>query len=137
MAFDITHIPEAPVQPVTQSCLLETAQRFELPLRLLQTILMVEGGRVGEYRKNTNGTYDLGPMQVNTIWVEHFKPYISPTDILYNGCVNLQVGAWILRANINWAEGDFWKGVGNYHSKTPELHTKYREKVYLTSQLFD
>jgi soluble lytic murein transglycosylase-like protein len=126
-------IPPIEPVPVTQECIMQTAQRFDLPILLLHTILKVEGGTVGEVSFNKNGTYDIGPMQINSIWLENFVPYVSPSQILYNGCINLQIGAWILRSNINKAKGDFWKGVGNYHSGTPHLHRKYQEKVYAMS----
>lgn len=126
-------IPPIETVPVTQECVIATADRFDLPILLLHTILKVEGGTVGEVSFNKNGTYDIGPMQINSIWLESFTPYVSPSQILYNGCINLQIGAWILRSNINKAKGDFWKGVGNYHSATPHLHRKYQERVYAMS----
>ncbi|MGA2655848.1 MAG: lytic transglycosylase domain-containing protein, partial [Gammaproteobacteria bacterium] len=119
-------IPPIPTVPVTHECIVSTAERFDLPILLLHTILKVEGGEVGEVSFNKNNTYDIGPMQINSIWLEKFTPYVSPSQILYNGCINLQIGAWILRSNINKAKGDFWKGVGNYHSGTPHLHRKYQ-----------
>ncbi len=127
------HIPPIAHTPVTLACIHETANRFELPVLLIQTILKVEGGEVGKVNHNTNDTYDIGPMQINSIWLQEFEPYVSPSQILYNGCVNVQIGAWILRSNINKARGDFWKGVGNYHSGTPHLHRRYQEKVYAMS----
>lgn len=131
--IDVHNIPPMEPSPVTQECIIETAHRFNLPILLLHTILKVEGGEVGKVNYNTNDTYDIGPMQINSIWLKEFMPYVTPTQILYNGCVNVQIGAWILRSNINKAQGNFWKGVGNYHSGTPHLHRKYQEKVYAMS----
>ncbi len=134
--FDLNTIHDIPALdpvPVTEACIIQTAERFDLPILLLEAILEVEGGTVGEVSKNTNDTFDIGPMQINSIWLQEFAPYVSPSQILYNGCVNVQIGAWILRSNINRAKGDFWKGVGNYHSGTPHLHRKYQEKVFSTS----
>lgn len=125
-------IPPIEPAPLTHECIMETAVRFDLPARLLYAILQVEGGKVGLKSKNNNGTFDLGPMQINTIWIEHFKPYVNPEQILYNGCINLQVGAWILKSRINEA-GDFWEGVGAYHSRTPHLNVRYQKKVYQAS----
>lgn len=126
----ITDIPPLPVVPVTTECVLETAKRFELPTTLLWSVLAVEGGKEGQYTKNKNGSIDLGPMQINSIWLPQFSAYATPSEILYNGCINVQIGAWILRSHINLAGGDFWKGVGNYHSRTPLLHHRYQGKVY-------
>jgi len=129
----VPDIPPLPIVPLTTECVIATAKRFELPETLLWSILAVEGGKEGQYTKNKNGSIDLGPMQINSIWLEQFAEYVTPGEILYNGCVNIQIGAWILRSHINLAGGDFWKGVGNYHSRTPLLHRRYQTKVYSKS----
>lgn len=129
----IPDIPPAPIVPLTTECIAQTAKRFALPETLIWAVLAVEGGREGKYSVNKNGSIDLGPMQINSLWLEHFSEYVSPTEVLYNGCVNVQIGAWILRSYINLADGDLWKGVGNYHSKTPLLHQRYQHKIYAKS----
>ena len=133
MQYTPPNIPPMIATPVTQACIVQTANRFDLPPRLLLTVLKVEGGTVGKVSRNQNGTYDIGPMQINSKWVSNFKGYVTEQEILYDGCINLQVGAWILRKYINDSDGDFWTGVGNYHSHTPFHHRRYQEKVYLTS----
>ncbi len=125
------------VQPVTEYCITQTAKRFNLPDVVLKAILAVESGKVGELRINKNGTYDVGPMQVNSSWLPKFKGYITKEQILYNGCTNLQVGAWILKYNISQANNDIWQGIGNYHSKTKDKHEKYKQKVYLAMKSID
>ena len=37
-----------------------------------------------------------------------------------NFCANVEAGAWILRQGLDEAHGDFWQGVGYYHSHDPE-----------------
>lgn len=126
--------PEPPqVVELTHQCISETADAFDLPTRLLYSVLTVEGGKVGQTVENTNGTYDMGPMQINSIWLDFFSGYVTREQIIYDGCINVHVGAWILRANINEAGGDFWRGVGNYHSKTPKFHYPYQQRIYAAS----
>jgi len=121
-------------QSVTEQCIVETANRFSLPEIILKAILEVEGGKTGELRVNSNGTYDIGPMQVNSIWLPKFTNYITSERILYDSCANLQIGAWILRYNVNKANGDIWQGVSSYHSSTPAHQEKYRNKIYAAIQ---
>lgn len=132
----IPETPPLPIEttPVTQECVFKTAEKYQLPPRLLFAVLKVEGGQVGQMRANSNGTYDIGPMQINTWWIQKFAPYVSPTKILYNGCVNVQVGAWILKNSILEAGGDFWKGVGYYHSHSPKHHREYQKRVYFAAR---
>ena len=46
-----------------------------------------------------------------------------------NFCANLEGGAWILRQGLDEARGDFWQGVGYYHSHAPEHKANYLRKV--------
>ena len=73
-------------------------------------------------------------MQINSIWLPLFSHYITEEELTNVGCTNILVGAWILRAQINQAHGNFWEGVGNYHSKTPLYNHRYQWKVYAASQ---
>lgn len=122
------------ITEISEQCIIQTAKRFNLSDIVLRAILQVEGGKPGEIRVNDNGSYDIGPMQINSIWLDKFNSYTSLDKLLYNGCINLQVGAWILKNNINQANGDLWQGIGNYHSTTPKNHMKYREKIKLAAQ---
>lgn len=128
--------PDATLTPLTYECVVEAAREFHLPPKLLFSILKIEGGTVGKVSANTNGTYDIGPMQINTIWLSTFEDYVSRDEILYNGCTNVRVGTWILKSRILEAKDDFWLGVGNYHSYTPERSQWYRKKVYEASLTF-
>lgn len=123
---------------LTLACLLSAANMQKLPPQALMTILSVEGGRVGQISKNTNGTADLGPMQINDgVWVPviadlHFQGdrKCAYTMLRDNGCYNVHVGAWILRQAVQDAGGDVMKGVGWYHSRTPK-HTKRYQKLFV------
>ncbi len=117
------------------TCLLLAAETQGLPPAVLIGIMDVEGGRVGQQvGPNNNGTYDLGPMQVNSLWipelaeawgVDHKKAYRMVRD---DGCVNVKVSAWILRKKIKEA-GSLYGGIAHYHSATPGIGTRYAAKV--------
>ena len=121
------------INTITEECIQLAAQRFTLPPILIKAVLLVEGGKIGQTHSNKNGSYDIGPMQINSIWLPKFSKYVSYKEILHNGCTNVQVGAWILRYNINQS-GDFWSGVGNYHSATLKKHIAYQQRVYKAAQ---
>ena len=119
--------------PVTAACILAAAQIQSIHPMNIITIMKVEGGKVGEYSTNRNGSVDLGPMQINNkVWVpvlakKHFNGDESLTHerLLNDGCYNVHVGAWILRENINRADGDVLEGIGRYHSGTPKHKNRY------------
>lgn len=135
-ALDHNQIINSGIKPLTEYCISQTAKRFSLPEILLKSILDVEAGKIGELRINKNGTFDIGPMQINSSWLNKFTGYVSKEDILYNGCTNIQVGAWILRYNID-KTGDLWRGIGNYHSNTKEKHEAYINKIYVAMRKYD
>jgi hypothetical protein len=123
---------EPPVTPVTQECMVYVSQQVQLSLVVLYGVLYTERGTPGQVTRNTNGTYDIGPMQLNNkFWVPFFERNYGWKEIQLrnNGCLNVLAGAIVLRMRIAEAGGDIWKGIGNYHSRTPVHHQKYQLKV--------
>jgi hypothetical protein len=119
---------------ILAACLLYAANTYQLPPQALIAIMHVEGGKVGQAVANTNGSYDLGPMQVNTIWMpELAKIWGTDTQtamrrVRDNGCVNIHVSAWILRQRVN-TTGNLYKGIAAYHSYTPVHGNRYLQKI--------
>lgn len=84
-------------------CVEQVAEVYQLPVEILQAIHHIEGGKPGiTVGPNRNGTYDLGPMQINTIWLPTLQSHgISRDDLLNDACTNIAVGAWIYRQALN------------------------------------
>ena len=125
---------EASVAMVT-SCINAAAAAHRLPPGVLVILLNVEGGKLGRVSQNTNDTVDIGPMQVNQIWIpavaRHWRASQAATRnaLLNNFFANVEAGAWILRTGIDEAHGDFWEGVGYYHSHSTQHKTTYLRLV--------
>lgn len=107
-----------------------TRQRLlHVPAKTIIAVLATEGGEVGMASPNKNGTYDYGPMQINTVWLKQIASYgYTKEQIQYDPCVNVMVGTWILSQAIADSK-NYWRGVGNYHSHTVHLNKTYQEKV--------
>lgn len=122
---------------VLAACVIDAAAVHDLPPKLLVSIIKVEGGKPGTVAINKNKTEDLGVMQINTgVWLDlvaraHFEGDHSQAyrQLRDDGCYNIHVGTWILRRAIDQSRGDFWHGVGRYHSATPVHNARYQEKV--------
>jgi len=127
--------PDAPgAVPLTVGCIADAAHAAGLPLAALIGILAAENGRTGEALQNDNGTWDLGPFQVNSIHVNELAAMgIAPEAVLQNGCVNAYAAAWVLRREYD-RTGDIWRAIGGYHSRTPHRRDAYiaRVKAHLT-----
>lgn len=114
---------------VPLECINHAAQLFHVPATMIISVMKIENGWNGAAVKNkTNGTYDLGVMQVNSSWLTQLKPYgITRENLQYDPCINVHTATWILAKGL--ARGEGWQGVGNYHSATPIHNQRYRQKV--------
>lgn len=111
--------------PQAAACLSQAAQAYRIPELALWLILDVEGGTLGRVSQNTNGTYDMGPMQINSIWLKRLAPYgITEAAVRDNFCVNATVAAWIFTKELN-EHGTLAKAFANYHSPTPKHQMRY------------
>lgn len=116
--------------PLTYSCLVKAADHHNVPIKLMAAILVAEGGKVGQASKpNDNKTYDIGPFQINSSWLDDLSASgISETRLTHNGCVNAYVGAWRLSEEIKTSK-DLVAALGNYHSRTPKYHFRYLKRM--------
>jgi len=120
---------------IIRSCIEAAANAHGLPPTVLVILLRVEGGRLGRVSDNTNATVDIGPMQVNEIWLRklaaRWGASVPDTFLALRDsfCANLEGGAWILRQGLDEARSDFWQGVGYYHSHAPAHKANYLRKV--------
>ena len=120
---------------IVRGCIEAAANTHALPATMLVILLRVEGGRLGRVSDNTNATVDIGPMQVNEIWLPriaaHWGASVPETfaALRDNFCANLEGGAWILRQAMDEAHGDFWQGVAFYHSHSPGHESEYLRQV--------
>lgn len=132
----------AGVASVIQGCLTAAASTHRVPPAVLVILLDVEGGQLGRVSGNTNGTVDIGPMQVNEIWLpelaRHWRAPVAQTFIALrdNFCANVEAGAFILRRGLDEVPGDFWTGVGNYHSHDRAYKVAYLRKVLAVALRF-
>ena len=132
--------PDSPMLPeAAAACIFYAAQTADLPPPILMTVLTVEAGHEGTHSPNGNGSEDYGPGQINTIWIDeiarkiHQSPEATRALLQYDGCFNIRVTASLLRRQIN-AAGEFWTGVGWYHSRTKAESLKYIRKVIATAK---
>lgn len=122
------------IEKVLAACLLLAAETYSVPSAVLLGIYHVEGGRVGMASANSNGTYDLGPMQINTLWIPELAKIWGVSEdtalrwVRDDPCTNTGVAAWILDGHI--AEtGSLSQAIAHYHSRTPHIGHKYKKRV--------
>jgi hypothetical protein len=112
-----------------------TAHFYGLPPRVLPSIQAVEGGRPGLVHPNSNGSADLGLMQINTSWVQPIAGLVRETDaqvtvrLIREPCFSIAAAGAIMSVYLREARGDLMLAIGYYHSHTPVLNQSYQEMV--------
>lgn len=111
-------------------CFDDAAAYHQVHVGILRAIAMKENHRCGAetINKNTNGSVDIGCMQINTIHLPELRRHGVYPDDLKDQCKNIYIGAWHYRKKVN-KYGPTWQAVGAYHSETPALRDKYAEGV--------
>jgi hypothetical protein len=130
--FNVAKAEEAMIE----NCLKAAADLHHVPAGLLVLLINVEAGRLGAISQNSNGTVDIGPMQVNDSWIPKIaRHWGASTELSYHAlrdsfCANVEGGAWILRQALDEARGSLWEGVALYHSHAPIHKLEYMRLVY-------
>jgi len=113
----------------TASCVDLAAQRYGVSPQLLHAIAQQEsGGRSHVVHTNPNGSRDIGLMQINSNWLPTLRRYGIREVDLYDPCVSVLVGAWILSHNFA-RHGYTLQGLGAYNASTPWKRERYAKQV--------
>lgn len=121
-----------PVTPY-DACFAAVGSHFGIHPLLLKAIARQESSMVPTaINRNTDGSYDVGLMQINS---QHFKPGkplyragVTGERLRDEPCTNIAVGGWLLADAIR-RNGMTWKAVGVYHSPTPWRQQDYASRV--------
>ncbi len=117
------------------ACLAFVSQLYDLPPRVLPSIQAVEGGGIGVVHHNTDGSEDMGVMQINTTWLPTLARYSQQSipevrhQLLTSPCYNISAAGMILHGYLQETRGDLMRAIGNYNSHTPIHNQFYQIKV--------
>lgn len=122
------------------ACMVMVSAVAHLPPRVLPVIAQIEGGHVGLVRPDANGTFDLGVMQVNTIWVNmiaqraRLPASVTAAKLISDPCFNIAAAALILRIHLRETHGALLPAIGDYHSQTAPLNRAYTSEAEAEAQ---
>lgn len=129
----IKMLPIADMPPLEQQrieCSIEAAKEYGLPADLMLAFAEMEGGKPKLRVRNTNGTYDIGWMQFNTMYLKDLAKYnITEAHVASSDCFPFKLAAWRIRGHLINDKGDFWTRAANWHSRTPKYNAIYRNKL--------
>jgi soluble lytic murein transglycosylase-like protein len=117
--------------PEAHACWEQAAQKYGVNAQLLYAIAKTESSLkpTATNHANNNGSYDVGLMQINSSWLPVLKRYGIAEKDLYEPCVSIEVGAWILAHNIR-THGYTWAAVAAYNTPHPVRGLLYVHRVY-------
>ncbi|SEL08614.1 Transglycosylase SLT domain-containing protein [Roseateles sp. YR242] len=78
--------------------------------------------------RNTNGSTDVGLMQINSSWFPLLARYGVRAEDLWEPCTNIMVGAWILGDNLK-RMGPTVAALGAYNARDPVKRERYARQV--------
>jgi soluble lytic murein transglycosylase-like protein len=98
-------------------CFELAGQTYGIPHQLIQAIACQESDfNSKEIRRNRNGSFDFGVMQINSWWFDTLRAKRWPA--LSDSCFNVMAGTWILRDCID-SFGYTWDCLACYRSGRP------------------
>ncbi len=115
-------------------CIRQAARDKPWLERMLWGLRDQEGGWIGAEVRNTNGSHDLGPLQINSWWVPKLAGLIERPEwqvrywLRFDPCFNADAARWIFLAALR-STGDFWQAIGVYHSPTAWRQRRYAQSV--------
>lgn len=114
--------------PALPFCFEEAGKAYGISPLLLRGIARVESGLDPDaVNRNTNGSTDLGLMQINSFWL---KPLgTTARELVTDPCFNVKAGAWVLRDCLD-RHGETWEAVGCYNATSRHKRANYSWKVY-------
>jgi hypothetical protein len=121
-------------EPELRRCIAAASQGRPWLERTLWGLRDQEGGWLGAEVLNTNGSHDLGPLQVNSWWVEKLAAATGrPAQhirwwLIHDACFNVAAARWIFLSGLR-VTGDYWEAVGVYHSPTAWRQARYAKSV--------
>ncbi|CAB3770804.1 hypothetical protein LMG29542_06446 [Paraburkholderia humisilvae] len=121
--------------PARADCLDDAAAFHHINAKVVRAIAQVESGmRPMAVNRNSNGSTDIGLMQINSWWLPRLARYGIHKRDLYDACTSAYVGAWIVSKNIRQF-GPTWEAVGAYNATSRDKRRAYAQKVYRAAEV--
>jgi hypothetical protein len=92
-------------------CTIQASLKYEVPSNILLAVAEKEGGKPGQWVRNSNDTYDIGPMLFNTTYLADLSKYgITPEHVAQPGCYSYTLAAWRIHMHIRKDHGVCGRG---------------------------
>lgn len=123
-----------PPEPEVARCIRQAARGQSWLEKTLWGLRDQEAGWIGAEILNSNGTHDLGPLQINSRWVSKIAALLYRREgevrrwLQFDPCFNAEAARWIFLDALKTG-GSYWKAVGIYHSPNGARQRRYAALV--------
>ena len=115
--------------PARADCIDDAAARHHVNAFVLRAIGWQESRlQPAAVGRNGNGSTDVGAFQINSIHLPELARHGIDRRALADGCTCAEVAAWHYRRQIE-LQGDGWRAVGAYHSRTSARAAWYANQI--------
>ncbi len=115
-ASEIKHYRTLTTKEQIAYCINVFSKEFNIPKHVYYTIMKIESrGNPYAFRRNRNGSYDIGLMQINTKLAKQYG--FTDYNLLFDVCVNLYIASLRLAYCKKKYKNEL-QMVGCYHSET-------------------
>lgn len=112
------------------ACFEQAGAHFGISPLLLRAIARQESSfnPRAQNLSNRNGSEDRGLMQINSFWFPKLERVGIDPEELWDPCVSITVGAWILAGEIR-RYGLTWHAIGRYNARSPQYIRRYAARI--------
>lgn len=112
-----------------QPCFESAGRYYSVSPDLLRAIASAESNSdpLALNTSNSNGSWDIGLMQINSRWIGALGAFGITAQDLYDPCTSIWVGAWVLAQNVA-RYGYEWEAVGAYNAGTSAKATAHERR---------
>lgn len=127
------HKPDA-IDREVPNCITRVAGGRAWLAKTLWALGEQEGGWAGAKVANRDGSYDLGPLQINSWWIPRLAAATGKSQaevawwLQHDVCFNVDAARWIFLSALSVTH-DYWKAIGAYHSPTAWRQRRYARAV--------
>lgn len=128
-----------PPEPEVARCIRQAARGQAWLEKTLWGLRDQEAGWIGAEILNRDGSYDFGPLQINSWWVPRIAALLTRREgdvrrwLQFDPCFNADAARWIFLGALK-ASGNYWRAVGIFHSPNVTRQRHYAALVAVRLQ---
>lgn len=127
-------VPSSATSSEPINCWATAGDSFSIDPWLLYSIGQVESSLNPKAVNYNKDSVDRGIMQINSYWVGHPQLSNITKEDLYDPCINIHIGAYILDESFR-IFGRTWNAVGAYNAGTADTEIARKKRIAYSNKV--